>query len=539
MSEDNPSIGRVVSVSGAQIIFLLNRAEENALLLGISRLPVEVGSIVKVQASKCVLVGMIRAVSIPIPSNEVGVDELKIGEIELLGEIVTHAQSSQADFQRGVSVYPALGDEVYLTTQDDVRGVYAAPRSRTACIGTVHQQASLPAYVKINDLLGKHFAVLGTTGSGKSCAVTVILKALLRENPCARILLLDPHNEYSQAFGAVAQRLDPADTLELPYWLFNFDEFCEVVIDDDELRCGQTSILAEAITEARRKFVNYRLNYPVTVDTPTPYWMSDVLTFLHQAQGKLTRSEPLAVYSRLTNRLKKLSDDSRFAFMFGRAAAGDNMNALLSKLFRIPVNGVPITITDLSGIPSEILDVVVSVLCRLTLEFALWSDRTFPILIVCEEAHRYVPRSTSLGFEPTKRTLARIAKEGRKYGVSLCLVSQRPSDLAEDILSECNTIFALRMSNQEDHEFIRATMSDSGMGLLEFLPSLRAGEAITIGEGVSVPQRLTFLELPANEMPRGRSSSFSTAWQSENPASDAVKTTIDRWRRLQKTAATG
>jgi DNA helicase HerA-like ATPase len=376
--------------------------------------------------------------------------------------------------------------------------------------------------------------VLGTTGSGKSCAVTVILKALLRESQHARILLLDPHNEYAQAFGSVAQCLDPTSTLELPYWLFNFDELCEVVIGDDELHSAQATILGDAIVDAKQKFVNFKSSFAITVDTPTPYWMSDVMAYLQQAQGKLTRSEPIPAYARLASRLKKLANDSRYSFMFGRAAAGDNMKTLLSKLFRIPVDGKPVTITDLSGIPSEILNVVVSVLCRLTLDFALWSDRSFPILIVCEEAHRYVPRDTSLGFEPTKRTLARIAKEGRKYGVSLCVVSQRPSDLAQDILSECNTIFALRMNNQEDQDFIRATMSDSGLGLLEFLPSLRAGEAITIGEGVTIPQRLTFLDLPANEMPRGKSSSFTAAWNTEQTATDAIGVAIERWRNLHR-----
>ena len=134
--------------------------------------------------------------------------------------------------------------------------------------------------------------------------------------------------------------------------------------------------------------------------------------------------------------------------MFSRYGTGDRMAAILSRLFRIPVEKKPITIADLSGVPSEILNVVVSVLCRITLDFALWSERSSPILVVCEEAHRYAPRATGLGFEPTKRALGRIAKEGRKYGVSLCVVSQRPSDLATEMLSECNTIFALRMSNQ-------------------------------------------------------------------------------------------
>ena len=135
-----------------------------------------------------------------------------------------------------------------------------ARRSRARCIGSLHHDRSLPAFIKTDDLLGKHFAVLGTTGSGKSCAVTVILKSLLRENPHARVLLLDPHNEYAQAFGEEALVLDPAVTLDLPYWLFNFDELCEVFIGDDEARSSQATILAEAIVAAKQIFLRARTN---------------------------------------------------------------------------------------------------------------------------------------------------------------------------------------------------------------------------------------------------------------------------------------
>jgi DNA helicase HerA-like ATPase len=183
------------------------------------------------------------------------------------------------------------------------------------------------------------------------------------------------------------------------------------------------------------------------------------------------------------------------------------------------------------------LNVVVSVLCRIALDFALWSQRSSPILVVCEEAHRYAPRATGLGFEPTKRALARIAKEGRKYGVSLCVVSQRPSDLATDMLSECNTMFALRMSNQADQELVQATMAEAGLGLLEFLPSLHTGEAIVIGEGVPVPQRVIFSPLAPHDMPRSKTFVFSEAWSQESGTAEPVASIVERWRHLQKGSA--
>jgi hypothetical protein len=174
------------------------------------------------------------------------------------------------------------------------------------------------------------------------------------------------------------------------------------------------------------------------------------------------------------------------------------------------------------------------VLCRLTFDFALWNERTVPIVLVCEEAHRYAPRNERLGFEPAKRALSRIAKEGRKYGVSLCVVSQRPSELAPDMLSQCNTVFALRLSNQHDQEFVRGTLTESAMGLLDFLPSLRDAEALVVGEGVPLPQRIRFDALPAEARPSRGVTSFSAAWQSEGESLDMVRAAVARWRRQHR-----
>jgi DNA helicase HerA-like ATPase len=203
----------------------------------------------------------------------------------------------------------------------------------------------------------------------------------------------------------------------------------------------------------------------------------------------------------------------------------------LSQLFRVPVAGKPVTIVDLSSVPSEVLNVVISVLCRMTFDFALWSDGAVPVLLVCEEAHRYCSLDSKVGFEPTKRALARCAKEGRKYGVSLCLVSQRPSELALEVLSQCNTIFALRLSNTVDQEFLRGALRESALGLLEFLPALRNAEAIAMGEGVSVPMRLCFDDLPESRRPHSGTASFSSAWAQEVGEAGFLASVIGRWRR--------
>jgi uncharacterized protein len=270
----------------------------------------------------------------------------------------------------------------------------------------------------------------------------------------------------------------------------------------------------------------------VTVDTPVPYRLSDLVRVINEAMGAFNKPESSAPYQHLINRIEAVGNDKRYEFMFSRLTVQDNMGQVLSRILRIPVAGKPITIIDISGVPSEIVDVVVSVLCRLIFEFALWSDRAKapPILLVCEEAHRYVPRDDQAGFAPTKRAISRIAKEGRKYGLSLCLVTQRPAELSVSSLSQCNTIFALRLSNDSDLEFARNAVPDSSRWLIEALPALNTQEALVLGDGVSVPMHIRFNDLSPEHRPASTKPPFSQAWQSECPADDLIADTIQRWR---------
>ena len=191
----------------------------------------------------------------------------------------------------------------------------------------------------------------------------------------------------------------------------------------------------------------------------------------------------------------------------------DNLGTLIGRIFRVPAGGKPLAILDLASIPSEALNVAVAVVCRLAFDFAVWSGQRLPLLLVCEEAHRYAPQDAASGFEITKRALSRIAKEGRKYGISLGVISQRPSELAPTILSQCNTVFAFRMSNERDQEIIQATMSEATPAIFSALPFLGNSEAIAIGEGVPVPMRLRFTELPESERPRSSAAKFSECWK--------------------------
>lgn len=492
--------------------------------------PIRVGDLVRMHTAGAEVYGVIASLDARTPGAGL------MAEIDLMGQIPVTAGGT-GRFQLGVSAHPGLGDQILTTTAEDAARVYSRPEATSIRIGSLYQDAGLPAHVATDELLGKHFAVLGTTGSGKSCTVTLILRQVLEANPAAHILLLDPHNEYSQAFADRAEVISPAN-LQLPLWLLNFEEAVEVLVSKEGSdRQAQITILKEAILDVRRSYAKdgEDTRY-ITVDTPSPYRLSELLRTLNNAMGKLDKPENSIPYLRLIGRLESLSNDRRFAFMFSGVMVRDTLAEILSRMFRIPVRGKPITIFDLSAVPSEIVDVVVSVLCRMMFDFALWSEKEqlVPLLLVCEEAHRYAPERDELGFGPTKRAIARIAKEGRKYGVAVGLVSQRPSELATSIVSQCGTIFALRMSNEQDQSFVQRVLPEGAQGLLSALPTLRPQEAVVVGVATSVPMRITFDNLPADVRPRSATARFADLWQRDRIDGLFVEQTVDRWRHQRR-----
>lgn len=521
-------VGRIIAVSASQAIVLLE-PQKGEGGEG-SAWPLEMGTLVKARTRPSTVFGLVTGLRVPLPSLEPSDKDLKLVEVDFAGEILNDPDGGGA-FRRGVSAYPALEEAIFLANAGDLAKVYAQPTVATARIGTIHQDSAIPAYVLTDELFGKHFSIVGTTGSGKSCVVATILRAVIERNQNAHVMLLDPHSEYSKAFGDQAAVLSPGDALYLPYWLFNFEELAEIILGSGP-SAEHVKVLGDAILAAKQQaFGKVGLDRVGTIDTPTPYRISDVLRVLDAAMGSLERPESVAAYNAVKARITALQGDARYGFVFAsKLTLRDELSEILGRLFRIPVNGKPITILDLSGVPSEVVNVVVSVLCRLAFDFALWSETPVPITIVCEEAHRYAPRDRELGFEPTKRALSRIAKEGRKYGVSLCVVSQRPSDLAPELLSECNTIFALRMTNQIDQDIVRGAVPEASHGLMNFLPALRNGEAIAVGEGVSVPMRICFDLLPEDCRPKSATASFSAAWSQDNDTS-LVEQVVERWRR--------
>jgi len=368
----------------------------------------------------------------------------------------------------------------------------------------------------------------------------LILRSILERNRAAHIVLIDPHNEYATAFRGMAEVISPSN-LQLPLWMLNFEETVEIFVPDQD-RKAEIEILAELIPIAKARFAagraaeSNRLRRPsvdpgrCSVDAPLPYRVSDLLGLIDERMGRLENKRELHPYRQLRQRIEAISLDGRYGFLFGSLTVTDDMSQVLGRLFRVPLRDKPLTILELTGLPSEVVNVVVAVLCRLTFEFAMWSDGKVPVTLVCEEAHRYVPASSAMGFAPCKRAIAKIAKEGRKYGASLCVVTQRPAEIDATILSQCNTVFALRLSNDRDQEIVSSAITDTSVGLLDFLPALGKREALGFGDGIALPVRILFDELPTDCLPRSTTAKFTERWQDNEVDEQFLAQVVERWR---------
>jgi DNA helicase HerA-like ATPase len=358
------------------------------------------------------------------------------------------------------------------------------------------------------------------------------------------MFIIDPHNEYGRCFGDRAQVLTPKN-FRLPFWLLSFEEIVDVFFRGRPGADDEVEILSELIPVAKGNIAHSRgaadrpsirkssdpKSTGYTLDTPVPYRLEDLIGLIDERMGKLENRSVWTRYHRLLGRIESARNDPRYTFMFENAnVGGDTMVEVLGQLFRLPPNGRPMTVMQLAGFPAEVVDCVVSVVCRMAFEFGLWSDGAFPLLMVCEEAHRYVPADRTSGFGPTRKAISRIAKEGRKYGVFLGLMTQRPSELDSTIISQCNTLFAMRMSNERDQAIVRSAVSDAAGSLLGFLPALGAREVFAFGDGVPLPTRLRFKELAEHLIPRSEPVGHSRKESAQSADNDFIASVVERWR---------
>ena len=524
-----PPVGQVFEIagSGSQIRMdatalagLMRHSDPSVAMSG------QVGSQVKMIVDSNWLIANVRTMK-GGENNEI------VAHVDFLGEGNGDASGKVGNFRRGVTRYPIPGSAVYPVTTEDLRAIFAASDEPHIEIGTVYPTDDIRGALYVDPMLSKHFAILGSTGTGKSTSVALILHRISQLSPEGHIVMIDPHGEYSAAFKNCGEIFN-VDNLQLPYWLMNFDEHCEVLLTTHGAeRQRDADILAKCLLAARTKGKDMSQYGKVTVDSPIPYLLTDLNTILVNEMGKLDRAGDTLPFQRLKNKLDELRADPRYTFMFSGMLVSDSMASFVGKLFRLPSHGKPISIVDVSGVPSEITSVVVSVLARMVFDYAIWSrtEAQRPLLLVCEEAHRYVPKDeNSEHGQAVRRILERIAKEGRKYGVSLGLITQRPSDLAEGVLSQCGTIIAMRLNNDRDQACVRAAMPEGARGFLDAIPALRNRECIVCGEGVAIPIRVRFDDLEPEKRPASSDPSFARLWRETGDEAGIIQRTIKRWR---------
>lgn len=527
----NYLLGNVTDVAGSSSQIVLEAARLHAFAGSPDpalAMAGQVGAQIKIRVGANWLLAAIRSQALhPRDSS------LILAQIDFMGEGDEEKLTGRIyNFRRGVTRYPVPGSEVYAATSTDLKQVYAADERAHIEVGTVYPTRDIRGALYIDAMLGKHFALLGSTGTGKSTSAALILHKICEAAPEGHIVMIDPHGEYSAAFKQTGALFD-VDNLAMPYWLLNFEEHCEVFITSEgKDRQADCDILSKCLLMARSKNRLAEGMSKITVDSPIPYLLSDLLGIIQLEMGRLDKSTSSAPFMRLKGKIEELRNDPRYSFMFSGMLVADTMTQFLSKVFRLPSDGRPISIIDVSGVPSDITSVVVAVLSRMVFDYAIWSrdEPQRPILLVCEEAHRYIPSSTIGGGQAVRKILERIAKEGRKYGVSLGLITQRPSDLAEGVLSQCGTIISMRLNNDRDRDFVKAAMPEGSRGFVDSIPALRNRECIICGEGVSIPIRVALDTLEEHKRPASSDPLFSVLWKETGGEAEILERTVQRWR---------
>ncbi|PDT84971.1 ATPase [Sinorhizobium sp. BJ1] len=504
MKPGNRFLGRVVACSGsrATIAAIAEQGETSLTELW------SVGRLISISVGTNRVVALVCSMQ---TAAEEWSEETNITfriEVELMGEVFK-GPDGREEFSAGISRYPYLGAIAHRIRASDLARIYDSRQLDSCVIGKLTQDESLDATIHVPSMLAKHFAIVGTTGVGKSTAVTLLLNKAIAADPKLRVLILDPHNEFAAAFPENAVVIE-TDTLDLPFWLFRLEEFAEVIFRGRPPAAEELDILRDVIPDAKKAFKGGETGLmrrqteksSITADTPVPYRIADLLAMIDERIGRLEGRTDKPHLRSLKVKIVSAINDPRYHFMFSSNTITDTIQDTIAKIFRIPGEGKPIATFELAGIPSEVVNSVASVLCRMAFEIGLWSNGGIHMLVVCEEAHRYVPADPTLGFLPTRQAIARIAKEGRKYGVSLGIITQRPGELDPTILSQCSTVFAMRLANDRDQEIIRSAISNSSISTTSFISSIGNGEAIAFGEAVAVPMRMRFSRVEEERLPR-------------------------------------
>jgi len=454
-------------------------------------------------------------------------------------------------FKRGVSQYPTTGAEVHAIGSEDIKTMLGEFREKGFVVGHLSAHPSIDVSLHASNLFGRHHAILGQTGSGKSWTVASLVQKAVAEMPKAHIIILDLHGEYCwkregaqhYAFANTTVRHLDARELEIPYWLMTYAELCDLLIEHSEREAtNQTAFFRDCLLAARQsENANANLGLErVTVDTPIYFSLDEILRKVKSKNtervGDRARQGPMfGDFDRFLMRIESKLNDRRYDFLL--KPTNRNTSVSLASLLRDFVGlGNPkraVTVIDLSPVPFDVRPTVAAQIGRLAFEFNYWNPqyREFPIVLMCEEAHAYIPRASESQFAGSRKSMERIAKEGRKYGVGLAIVSQRPHEISETVLAQCGTFVCLRITNPDDQSYVRKLVPESEGDLVSVLAGLGRGEALVLGEAVPLPTRLQF-DKP-NPAPNSNDIDYYDKWKN-GPDDLDVDAIVERWRKQER-----
>ncbi len=557
-----PVIGYLIDVQGNQLTASLVEDDQGrapTVTIGDEDILIgQIGSYVAIRQNNVSIIAiatrMTEQESLAAPTIETpGEDTARLPFAKRIARL-TPIGSLRVDgqFDRGVGRYPTTGAEVHAIGSADIAKMFERFQSKGFSVGTVATHPSLKVCLDPSSLFGRHFAILGQTGSGKSWTVASLVQRTVAVMPRAHIIILDLHGEYCwkrdggrrhYAFTDTIVRHVDARELEIPYWLMTYAELCDLLIEHSEREAtNQTAFFRDCLLEGRQQ-ESATATPPlglsrVSVDTPIYFSLDDLIAKVRAKNVERVgnRQGPMfGNFDRFLMRIESKLNDTRYDFLLKPAKRNTSasLTAMLRDFVGLGTQKAAVTVIDLSSVPFDVRPTVAAQIGRLAFEFNYWnpSYREFPILLICEEAHAYIPRASESQFAGSRKSMERIAKEGRKYGVGLAVVSQRPHEVSETVLAQCGTFICLRITNPNDQAYVRSLVPESEGDLINVLAGLGRGEALVLGEAVPLPTRLQF-DKP-NPTPNSDDIDFYGKWK-DGPTDLDVDAIVTRWRRQER-----
>lgn len=558
----NTVIGHIVDVQGDLLMAALAEDEQGrvpTVTIGDEDVLVgQLGSYVAVRQNLVHLIAIISRMteqeSLAVPTIETPGDTparlpfaKRLARLTPVGSIV-----GTGEFERGVAQYPTTGAQVHAVGARDIAKMFDRFQSKGLGVGSLASHPSLNVYLDPTNLYGRHLAILGQTGSGKSWTVASLVQKTVSVMPKAHVIILDMHGEYCWkrddgtrhfAFAdSIVRHVDARD-LEIPYWLMTYAELCDLLIDRTEQAAhNQTAFFRDTLRQLREKELTPLGLERVTVDTPVYFSLEELVESVRSKNSEMVpgqrapkRGEMFGAFDRFLVRLESRMNDVRYDFLLKpkERTSSASLGALLRDFVGLGEPRAAITVIDLSSVPFDVRPTVAAQIGRLAFEFNYWNPeyREFPILLICEEAHAYIPRTSETQFAGSRKSMERIAKEGRKYGVGLAVASQRPHEVSETVLAQCGTFICLRITNPNDQNYVRSLVPESEGDFVSVLAGLGRGEALVLGEAVPLPTRLQFQK--PSPTPNSDDVDFHEKWRA-GPDDLDVDAIVNRWRSQER-----